>query len=125
MSTEIKCTIRHPVPDLPYKEITKAILGPSYELSLVICGDKLARAINIKHRQKSYKPNVLSFPYSKTEGEIFLNVPCAEREAHKYGVRLKARMALLFIHGCFHLAGHKHGSKMEALEQKMLKKYGL
>ena len=125
MSLEIKHTIRHRVPDLPYKEIAREILGSTYELSLVICADKLAQQMNAKYRQKTYRPNVLSFPYSKTEGEIFLNVSCAKREARKYGVSLQARMSLLFVHGCFHLAGYKHGSTMEKLEQKILRKVNL
>jgi probable rRNA maturation factor len=125
MSTEIKKTIRHTVPDLPYEDIARAILGSQYELSLVICADKLAQKMNIKYRKKDYFPNVLSFPYSKSEGEIFLNVRKAEREARQFDVSLKARLALLFVHGCFHLAGHKHGGTMERLEQKILRKFNV
>jgi rRNA maturation RNase YbeY len=125
MSTEIKKTIRHAVPDVPYEKIANAILGPSYELSLVICGDKLAQRMNVEYRQKSYFPNVLSFPYGKREGEIFLNAPCAAREARKFSISKKARMALLFVHGCFHLKGYPHGVTMERLERSILRKFGL
>ncbi len=125
MTLEIKRTIRRPAPDLPYENIARSVLGNSYELSLVICGDTLAQKMNVAYRKKDYKPNVLSFPYSESEGEIFLNVPCASREAKKYGIALKKRLALLFVHGCFHLAGHDHGDEMEALEQKILKKHDL
>lgn len=125
MSIEIKRTIRRSAPDLPFEAIAREILGASYELSLVICGDILAQKMNIQYRKKTYKPNVLSFPYSKHEGEIFLNVPCAARESRRYGVALKKRLALLYVHGCFHLAGHDHGDKMEALEQKILEKFKL
>lgn len=113
------------MPDLAYEAIAREILGEKYELSLVVCGDKLARAMNIKYRKKSYFPNVLSFPYSKHDGEIFLNAPCAEREARKYGVSVKARLALLFVHGCFHLAGYDHGGTMERLERGVLRKFGI
>jgi probable rRNA maturation factor len=122
---DIKRTIRRSVPTLPYEAIAKSILGTDYDLSLVICGDKLAQAMNIQYRQKDYKPNVLSFPYSKHEGEIFLNAACAERESHRFGVPLKKRLGLLFVHGCFHLAGYQHGGTMERLEQKILRKFGL
>ena len=81
--------------------------------------------MNMQYRKKSYFSNVLSFPYGKYEGEIFLNAPCAKREARKFQLPLKARMALLFVHGCFHLKGHAHGAGMEALEQKILQNYGL
>jgi probable rRNA maturation factor len=122
---DTKRTVRRPVPTLPYEAIAKSILGSDYDLSLVICGDKLAQRMNIEYRQKSYFPNVLSFPYSKSEGEIFINIPCAEREARKYKIPLRSRMALLFVHGCFHLKGYDHGAKMEALEQQILKKFRL
>ena len=125
MAIEIKRTIRHRVPDVPYQRIAQAILGSSYELSLVLCADMLAQSMNAKYRKKTYSPNVLSFPYARGEGEIFLNIPCAEREARKFGVPLRSRMALLFVHGCFHLAGYKHGGTMERLEQKILRKFGL
>ncbi|MDP3645759.1 MAG: rRNA maturation RNase YbeY [bacterium] len=115
---------RGPVPRLPFDVIARKALGPHYELSLVICGDHLARRMNREHREKNYKPNVLSFPLGKHEGEIFLNVHCAEREAHKFGVSVRSHLALLFVHGCFHLKGLNHGKKMEHEEQAMLKKFG-
>jgi probable rRNA maturation factor len=123
MSTEIKKTIRDSLPDLPFKRIADEILGAKYELSLVVCGDKLAQRMNAEYRKKTYKPNVLSFPYSKNDGEIFLNKRKCEREARQFGVSVKQRAALLFVHGCFHLAGHDHGSTMERLERKTLSKF--
>jgi rRNA maturation RNase YbeY len=125
MSTEIKKTIRDRLPDLPFKRIAEEILGKKYELSLVVCGDTLAQRMNAKYRKKTYRPNVLSFPYGKTEGEIFLNIRKTEREARAYGVTVRSRAGLLFVHGCFHLAGHDHGGTMERLEQSVLRKFGL
>jgi probable rRNA maturation factor len=116
--------MRGQVPRLPFEKMASAILGAKYELSLVVCGDSLAQRMNKEYRKKSYKPNVLSFPISKTEGEIFLNVQCAAREAKKYKTTLPKRLALLFVHGCFHLKGLKHGKKMEAAEQKVLRRFG-
>ena len=81
--------------------------------------------MNKEYRKKTYKPNVLSFPISKTEGEMFLNVQCAKREAKKYGTAFQKRLALLFVHGCYHLKGFDHSDKMEALEQKTLKRFRL
>jgi probable rRNA maturation factor len=102
----------------------RLILGPHYDLSLVVCGDSLAQEMNAKYRKKTYSPNVLSFPYSKTEGEIFLNVRKAEREARAAGVSLRLRMAVLFVHGCFHLKGYRHGLTMERQETRILRKFG-
>ena len=108
---------------VPFEAIAKSILGSKYELSLVICGDELSRRMNIEYRKKTYAPNVLSFPLSKIEGEIFLNVPKATREAARYNHTTKAHLAYLFIHGCFHLKGLDHGTAMERQEAQLMKKF--
>lgn len=127
---DIKTTIRGPVPRISYETLAREILGSSYQLSLVICGDKLAKRINEEYRKKSYSPNVLSFEIDKNEGEIFLNIRKAEREARQYGTTLTKRAALLFVHGCYHLKGLDHQNeketeRMEAREQQTLKKFRL
>jgi probable rRNA maturation factor len=126
MSVDIRTTLKGPAPrGISFVPIAEKILGNTYELSLVICGDQLAQRMNKEYRKKTYKPNVLSFPISKTEGEIFLNVRCAERESKKYGIPLRERLALLYIHGCFHLKGLDHGPKMEKEEERILKAFKL
>jgi probable rRNA maturation factor len=125
MSVDIRTTLKRPAtPGVSFEKIARAALGRQYELSLVICGDDLAQRMNHEYRKKSYKPNVLSFPLSKNEGEIFLNVRCAERESRAYNVPLRDRLALLFIHGCLHLKGLDHGPKMESAERRILRRSG-
>lgn len=123
-TTDIKTTIRGPVPRIPYAAMARDVLG-AYQLSLVICGDRLAQRINSEYRKKTYYPNVLSFPIAKGEGEIFLNMRKAEREAKQAGISVAKRAALLFVHGLFHLKGLNHSDKMEREEQRILKKYRL
>ncbi|MEK7509389.1 MAG: rRNA maturation RNase YbeY [Patescibacteria group bacterium] len=113
----VKDTVR-----LPFEEMARAVLPANYELSLVICGDMLAQRMNTQYRKKTYKPNVLSFPLSKHEGEIFLNIRKAAREARRLGIPARARIAHLFVHGCAHLKGLDHGKRMDALERKVLRK---
>lgn len=111
---------------IAFEDIARSILGKEFELSLVVCGDKLAQKMNVTYRlpaqagKKSYSPNVLSFPLSKDSGEIFLNVRKAAREARQMHVALRDRIALLFVHGCFHLKGLQHGRTMESEEQRVL-----
>lgn len=127
---DIKATVRRApfikgARRLPFEQLKKAILAAQYELSLVICGDALSRSINKKYRGKTYAANVLSFPLSPLEGEMFLNLRAAEREAAKYGVSLKRRLALLYVHALFHLKEMEHGDRMEREEQKTLKAFNL
>lgn len=125
---DIRTTLRgtsKKVSRLPFCEMKEAVLGKHYMLSLVLCGDTLATRLNTTYRKKTYKPNVLSFPLDTDAGEIFLNVRKAEREANTAGITLERRLALLFVHGCFHLKGHEHSDEMEEAEQKILKKFKL
>ena len=124
-SIDIKTTIRGSMPRIPFEAMAHAVLGKTYELSIVVCGDTLSRRMNIEHRNKSYRPNVLSFPITKTEGEIFLNLRCAAREAQRGGISLQKRLALLYVHGLFHLKGMDHSDKMEAEEQRILRRFNL
>jgi len=119
----IKNTVRGRWPRLPFADIKRRAVGRKYQLSLVICGDDLARRLNEKYRRKHYAANVLSFPLGRTEGEIFLNVRAAEREARRYGVSARARLALLFVHGLLHLRGLRHGRTMEREEAKILRAF--
>lgn len=131
---DVRRTVKGAAP-LPYEEIARHILGSRYALSLTICGDDLARRMYLQYRKahlkneperaRSYASNVLSFPYSKDEGEIFLNVRKAAREARQLGISARERTALLFVHGCFHLKGLRHGSTMEELERAALRKFDL
>lgn len=134
-SVDVRRTLRGAAPSLPYEALARRILGSNYELSLVLCGDTLARKMyrTYRHAQvasaqdvpASYASNVLSFPYDAAHGEIFLNVRKAAREARTMGISHRARLALLFVHGCFHLRGLKHGAIMENKEQRILREFGL
>jgi rRNA maturation RNase YbeY len=100
----------------------KIVLGTQYHLSVVLCGDTRAKKLNVMYRNKTYTPNVLSFPVSETSGEIFLNVAQVIREAGKYGHTTQEHLHYLLIHGMLHLKGHLHGSTMEGAECRTMKK---
>lgn len=121
----VRSTVRGALPRIPWEQIARAVLGRRYCLSLVICGDELARRMNRAYRNKDYTPNVLSFPLDKYSGEIFLNIRQAQREAKQMGIAVRARLAHLFVHGCFHLAGYDHGEKMEQREDNILSRFKL
>jgi probable rRNA maturation factor len=119
----LSATAKGPLPRIPFDAITRRVLGTKYTASLVLCGDHLSRRLNRTYRQKDYPTNVLSFPLNKTEGEIFLNLAKARREAHSLGLKENSWVTYLFIHGLLHLKGHDHGSTMEHIERQLLKEY--
>ncbi len=86
-----------------WEKIKSEVLGEAYELSLAFVTD-----------QES-DHNVLSYPLSKSSGEILIN----KKEAKKTGHTVLE----LFIHGLLHLKGMRHGSRMEREEQKLIKRF--
>jgi probable rRNA maturation factor len=113
------------LPRLPFVHIKEKSLGITYELALIFVGDKTSRALNKKYRDKTYTPNVLSFPLSKNAGEIYINPNVAKKQAPKFGVNTETFIAHLFIHGLMHLKGYDHGSKMDKAEAKIRKEFSL
>lgn len=108
------------LPRVSFETLAGHALPRTYTLSLVLCGDTLARRLNREYRKKTYTPNVLSFPLSRTEGEIFINVRQATREAVRAGIPVRDRIAHLFVHGCLHLSGLPHGKTMDKRERAIL-----
>ncbi|MEY4440491.1 MAG: hypothetical protein RLY49_117 [Candidatus Parcubacteria bacterium] len=105
------------------QEIANDILDTSYDVSIVVVGDKQARSLNQKYRGKDYIPNVLSFPIDETMGEIFLNPKTATLEASKFDLSVNHYLYYLLIHSMLHLKGFDHGDEMSAKENFYMKKY--
>lgn len=106
-----------------FSSIAKDILGSSYELSLVFIGNRRSQTLNRTYRDKDYPTNVLSFPLDTSTGEIFINLDKVKVEKKDFDMNTQTFITYLFIHGLLHLKGHDHGKKMEALEEKYLRKY--
>ena len=95
-------------------------MGDRYDLSVAIIQPAaMRRAMKYKkltpNKPRSYVSNVLSFPLSKNSGEILICKSAAKPYTVEY----------LFIHGCFHLKGHKHSATMENEERKVLARFSL
>ncbi len=112
-------------PRLPFVDIKNHILGEKYELSLVFIGEKKSSNLNRIYRGKNKTANVLSFPLSKREGEIFICLEKAKREAPNFEESFTNFVGFLFIHGLLHLKGMQHGSRMEKREKILRKRFNL
>ena len=116
-------TINRKLPRLPFFDIKNAILGKNYELSLVFIGDKRAQTLNKRYRKKNYIPDVLTFPYSDTQGEIFINPLQAHKNAKGFDMNEKKFITYLFIHALLHLKGLRHSSTMDTVELAYLRRF--
>jgi len=124
MSLSISHTTKK-FPSLPYEKMKDVVLGKKYCLSLIFVGKTRAQALNLKYRNASYVPNVLSFPLDTLNGEIYINPTVAEKEAPKYSLNTESYIGYLFIHGLLHLKGYPHGDTMEKAEKKFMKLFAL
>ncbi|MCF7843274.1 rRNA maturation RNase YbeY [Candidatus Gracilibacteria bacterium] len=108
------------IPNLPFLQIKEKILGKSYDLTIVFCTPKESQERNSEYRDKNYPTNILSFPLSKNEGEIYIPLSIVRKDAKNFDMSYQKFLHLLVIHGVLHLKGLAHGSTMEKLEDKYL-----
>jgi len=108
-----------------FNDVTDRILGKKYELSLVFVGNSLSRKLNKSHRNIDKPTDILSFTLDKNAGEIFINLPYSKRKCKKFDRTFSNYIKFLFIHGCFHLKGFEHGSRMESEELKIQKEFNI
>lgn len=124
-TTTITSTVKQYPTHHPYEEMKRKILGAKYELSLAFVGKARAASLNKNYRQKTYSPNVLSFPLTESVGEIVICPLVAKTEAAKFNLSVDGYIAYLFIHGLLHLKGHDHGDTMDKLERKYLSSFNI
>ena len=113
------------VPAIDFSAIKNDILGPSYALNLIFTDSSHIKKLNTMYRNKESATDILSFPLSDTEGEIYISEVEARAEATKFDRPYDNFIAFLFIHGCTHLKGHDHGDIMESIEAKLREKFGV
>ena len=76
------------------------------------------RELNKTYRRVDSATDILSFPLSKTSGEIVLCMPEVQTHARAWGVTTAAYLPYLVIHGLLHLRGLDHGAIMDKEEKK-------
>lgn len=103
--------------ELIFSQMKEAVLGADYELSLVIIGKKEIKNLNKSYRGIDNFTDILSFPLSANEGEIFICLEVARKEAPNFNRSYDNFIKFLFIHGLVHLKGFKHSDKMEVEEK--------
>ncbi len=111
---------RGPIPALPFLAIKEKILGKKYLLTIVFCTPLESRERNKTYRDKDYPTNILSFPLSQDEGEIYISLSTVRKDAKKFEMSYLKFLHLLIVHGALHLKGLDHGSTMEGLEDTYL-----
>jgi probable rRNA maturation factor len=110
------------------------------EIGVLFASDAEAARLNSKWRQRTYAPNILSFPAPqrpdvpegepKPLGDLILAVGTVTREAEEQGKPLTSHLTHLIVHGTLHLLGFDHieerdAQRMEAAEIAILAGLGV
>lgn len=113
------------IPSIDFEGIKVACLGKTYNLNLIFTTSANIKKLNTIYRDKECPTDILSFPISETEGEIYISEKESRAEAKKFEREYNNFIAFLFIHGCTHLKGHDHGAIMESIEAGFREKFGI
>lgn len=111
------------IPVVPFLDIKEKILGKKYSLTVIFCTLEESRLRNKTYRDKDYPTNILSFPLDDNEGEIYISLHTARKDAKNFDMSYHKFLHLLFIHGLLHLKGLDHGSTMDELEDTYVNKF--
>jgi len=113
------------LPSVDFHAMKNEILGKDYQLSLVFVPASKMSTLNLTYRDRKCATDILSFPLTENEGEIYICPSEARKESVKFDRTYANFLAFLFIHGCTHLKGFDHGGTMEGHELRFRKLFGI
>ena len=95
------------------------------ELNIVIVNDREMKLLNGKFLDHWYRTDVLSFPLELQakkviEGEVYINLDQAKRQACEYDVTLKQEVRRLVVHGVLHLLGYDDRTRKQKQQMTLL-----
>ncbi len=96
------------------------------ELDIVFCGDGKISDLNRKWFDRDGPTDVIAFNLSEDspdagslEGELYIDLQQAERQAPQYNVSLDEEIRRLVVHGVLHLVGYTDTGSPEEAEQML------
>jgi probable rRNA maturation factor len=103
------------------RRVLKDELAATANINIIFVNDRVMIGLNTNYLHHKYTTDVLSFPLSESEnvleGEVYVNIDQAQRQARELGISIKEEIARLVIHGVLHLVGYDDRTVRE--KQKM------
>ncbi|HLX13330.1 MAG TPA: rRNA maturation RNase YbeY [Bacteroidota bacterium] len=95
------------------------------EIGVVFVDDKKMLGLNSAFLRHRYPTDVLSFPLSSKrdvplEGEVYVNLDQAKRQARDYSVEFSEETHRLVIHGVLHLLGYDDATRSQQQQMRQL-----
>jgi rRNA maturation RNase YbeY len=109
--------IRKKVTERCVRSVLRAERIARADVSVVYIDGNYCRSINRRFRGDDASTDVLAFSLEEgetLEGEIYVNVDRARRQAREFGVSLANELGRLVIHGTLHLAGYEDRTRRGA-----------
>ena len=101
-------------PDKTVNMVRRVLRGEgksNAEINIIIVNNRAMRTLNSTYLRHQYTTDVLSFPLDESkkhlEGEVYVNLDLAVRQAHEYKVSRSTEFNRLVIHGVLHLVGYR------------------
>ncbi|GIV53931.1 MAG: endoribonuclease YbeY [Candidatus Kapaibacterium sp.] len=84
-------------------------------IGIVLCDDTMIRMVNVRYLGHDWTTDVITFPLNTDpiEGEIYISVDTARRQAAEAGVSLRNELVRLVVHGVLHLLGYDDRTKAQ------------
>ncbi len=99
----------------------------SVEINIIFTTDKIMKKLNATFLNHRYTTDVISFPLSeinkRIEGEVYINLDQARRQAKELCISIKEEIARLVVHGLLHLIGYEDIAKWQ--RERMTKRENL
>ncbi len=94
----------------------------SASVSIVLVNDAKIHAMNKEFLQHDYPTDIITFPLEEEtiDGELYISLDTAARQAEEYGVSLTNELMRLAAHGTLHLVGYDDVSTEERKEMSRL-----
>lgn len=103
-------------------------LENAYDISVILISDERMKELYARYKGKSRVTDVLSFFYGKSgeeshpQGEMFICIPQALRQAKRYRTTPAHEMARLAVHGFLHIYGYDHQKKQQRAVMRSLER---
>lgn len=96
----------------------------NYNLNVIFVNDKRIYEINKKYLGHDSTTDVISFNLNEEdqdiEGEIYISIDTARKQAKEYNVSFLNEILRLVAHGALHLVGYADNTKREREEMHLL-----
>lgn len=101
-----------------------------FHFTVIFIDDEKIRDLNKRFRQVDQFTDVLVFPYSSKEAEIYISAERAYEQAEEYHQTYREEILRLIIHGVLHCLGWRDKNseerkKMWAIQEKILNSFFL